>query len=172
MQAKKKGILNPETSHNGSQCLDHPNPEPSSASGGNRALPVGVDVFPCRGWKRSSENEDDENFAGFCDSVSAEEEADKLHNWRDSGVRWVRKSWSCITGRSISGGGGITNGVTVLLIMLTTVVRGRIPPTGTSGDVTIAPDVRITVILNTSGEVETVLKTFTDFRSRRSATYW
>ena len=35
-------------------------------------------------------NEDDENFAGFRGSVSAEEEADKLSNkedWRDSDVR-------------------------------------------------------------------------------------
>ena len=66
----------------------------SSAGGGNRASPVGGEIFPRRGCKRSSENEDDENFAGFRGSVSAEEEADELINkedWRASGVGWVRK---------------------------------------------------------------------------------
>ena len=88
MQSKKKGILTPEPAHTAQQCLDHPNPEPTG--GGNRASPVGGDVFPRRGWKRSSENEEDEKFAGFHGSVSAEEEADKLTNkedWRDSDVR-------------------------------------------------------------------------------------
>ena len=50
----------------------------SSAGGGNRAPPARGDLFPRRGGQRSSENEDDENFAGFRGSVSAEEEADKL----------------------------------------------------------------------------------------------
>ena len=117
MQAKNKGILTPETSHTGRQCLDHPNPEPDSplpeaATGPHPSEAISFLVEGPRGWKRSSENKDDENFAGFRGSVSAEEKADKLHNkkyWRDSGVRWVRKSWSCITGRSISGGGVTTN---------------------------------------------------------------
>ena len=30
MQAKKKGILTPETAHTAHQCLDHSNPEPDS----------------------------------------------------------------------------------------------------------------------------------------------
>ena len=30
MQAKKKGILTPETAHTPRQCLDHPNLEPDS----------------------------------------------------------------------------------------------------------------------------------------------
>ena len=95
MQAKNKGILTPETSHTGRQCLDHPNPEPDSplpeaATGPHPSEAIYFLVEGPRGWKRSSENKDDENFAGFRGSVSAEEKADKLHNkkyWRDSGVR-------------------------------------------------------------------------------------
>ena len=30
MQAKKKGIMTPETAHTTRQCLDHPNSEPDS----------------------------------------------------------------------------------------------------------------------------------------------
>ena len=67
----------------------------SSAGGGNRVSPVGRDDSRWRGWKRSIEDEDDENSGGFRGSMHVEETADKLHNkggWRDSGVRHVRKS--------------------------------------------------------------------------------
>ena len=60
-----------------------PGARQSSADGGNRASSVGGDVSPRRGWKRSSENEDDENLAGLRGSVSAEEEAEKLSNKED-----------------------------------------------------------------------------------------
>ena len=89
-------------------------------------------------------------------------DAEKLNNGRgsrDFNGRQDRNYLACIAGCSIPGAGGTTNGVPVLTvcIILTTVVRGRIFITGTSGGVAITPVVRITVISNIRGDAETVL---------------
>ena len=89
---KEKGYSDPGNGSHPTAVFgsSKPGARQSSAGGGNRASSVGGDVFPRRGWKRSIENEDDENFAGLRGSVSAEEEADKLSNkeyWRNSDVR-------------------------------------------------------------------------------------
>ena len=92
MQARKKGILTPETAHTAQQCLDHPNPEPDShlPAAATGPHPLEAMSFPVEARNGRVKNEDDENFAGLRGSVSAEEEAHKLSNkedWRDSDVR-------------------------------------------------------------------------------------
>ena len=74
----------------------------------------------------------------------------------------------------MSRAGGTTNRVPVLTPckILTSVVRGRTSLAKPSGGVVIIPEVLLTVISKIKGNAETILKTFSDLSSQRSATYW
>ena len=101
---------------------------------------------------------------------------EKLHNnqgGRDSGVRHVGESWSCLHGCSISGDGGTTNRVAPMpvSIQLTSVVRGWCCPKGTSDGEIITPEELITVTSNRKADVETIPETFSDIPSWISVTF-
>ena len=178
MQVKNKGILTPETSHTARQCLDYPNPKshshlPAAATGPHQPEHMCSLVEAENGQAKTKTTN---TLPSPVAAWAREKETKKLNNGRgsrDFNGRQDRNSRACIAGCSIPGAGDTTNGVPMLTAcaILTTVVRGRIFPTGTSASVAITPEVRITVISNIRGDAETVLKTFSDFRSRRSATF-
>ena len=125
MQAKKKGILTPETSHTGRQCLGRPNTESDShmSAAATGPPPSEVNSFLVEAVNGRAKTKTTKTFPG---SAAAAAAAINKEDRRVSGVWTFRKFWSCLHGCSISGGRGTTNGVTVLLasVLMTTTVRG------------------------------------------------
>ena len=119
MQAKKKGILTPETAHNGRLRLEHPSlgtesHPPAVATGRRPSDATRLEMVNRRRRRRKLWRLPRQHACG--------RKVDKVHNkegWRDSGVRHIRKSWSCLHCCSISGCGGTTNGVAVMHICTT-----------------------------------------------------
>ena len=165
MQAKKKGILTPETAHAVQQCWDPPNSKSDSQLPAAAARPHPVEAIF---FLPDIDDEDDENCADIRVSVIAEKEADKLSNdkdGRDSDIRSIVKFWGCMTGRFMPRSGGMMDSEPVLTSykILTPLFRGWASPAELSGGAAITPEVLQLAMSKITGDVANILKTFSDF---------